>query len=112
MDTLYQSAREALLSRRAAIERGARERLVGSGAAAPAVHAEGQPASAPVAREGFSDAERSELDEIDAALSRIAKGSYGHCESCGHGIGGQRLRAVPETRHCRSCIADLQRKRS
>jgi DnaK suppressor protein len=51
----------------------------------------------------LSDNQKQELKEIDAALSRIAKGSYGHCEGCGRAIGRQRLRAIPEARHCGSC---------
>lgn len=45
----------------------------------------------------------SELTEIDAALARIADGSYGSCESCGGAIGRDRLRALPEVRRCMSC---------
>lgn len=49
------------------------------------------------------DASQSELGEIDAALARIANGSYGSCERCGGAIGRQRLRALPEVRFCASC---------
>ena len=35
------------------------------------------------------------LAEIDAALARIAAGTYGLCESCGAQIGADRLEAVP-----------------
>ncbi len=46
---------------------------------------------------------RSELDEIDAALGRLRTGGWGRCERCGRAVGWQRLRALPETRHCLEC---------
>ncbi len=44
-----------------------------------------------------------ELAEIDAALGRIAEGTFGSCVRCGGAIGHQRLRAVPETPYCIAC---------
>jgi RNA polymerase-binding transcription factor DksA len=44
-----------------------------------------------------------EISEIDAALGRIAAGTYGTCEICGHAIGRDRLRALPEVRRCVTC---------
>jgi DnaK suppressor protein len=44
-----------------------------------------------------------ELAEVDAALGRIAAGSYGTCISCGGPLGLQRLRAIPEARFCLGC---------
>jgi DnaK suppressor protein len=44
-----------------------------------------------------------ELAEVDAALGRIAEGSYGTCISCGGPLGLQRLRAIPEARFCLGC---------
>jgi hypothetical protein len=44
-----------------------------------------------------------ELAEVDAALGRIAEGSYGTCSSCGGPLGLQRLRAIPEARFCLGC---------
>ena len=44
-----------------------------------------------------------ELAEVDAALGRIAQGSYGTCVSCGGPLGLQRLRAIPEARFCLGC---------
>jgi RNA polymerase-binding transcription factor DksA len=73
---LLQALHEAMLNRRSAIERQG-----------PALTA----------------AERSEIEAIDAALRRIEKGSYGQCVLCGAAIGRQRLRAVPEVRHCLTC---------
>lgn len=38
--------------------------------------------------------------EIDAALERVEKGTYGTCEVDGSAIGIDRLRALPWARHC------------
>ena len=69
--------------------------------------------------EGFADAaaataERTEviglveslkamLDNIDAALARVAEGSYGSCASCGKEIGAARLEFRPESILCVDC---------
>jgi DnaK suppressor protein len=53
----------------------------------------------------LSSRESKELREIDAALKRVAEGSYGRCERCGQAIGRQRLKALPEARYCISCSA-------
>jgi RNA polymerase-binding transcription factor DksA len=44
-----------------------------------------------------------EVLEIEAALARIAEGTYGACEVCGGAIGRDRLRALPEVRRCLAC---------
>jgi RNA polymerase-binding transcription factor DksA len=44
-----------------------------------------------------------EIEEIDAALARIADGRYGSCTRCGRAIAVKRLRALPETRFCLPC---------
>lgn len=51
----------------------------------------------------LSESERHELQQIDRALERVEDGSYGTCQSCGHAIGRQRLRAIPEASECVSC---------
>lgn len=40
------------------------------------------------------------LDEIEAALTRIAEGTYGLCRSCGQPIAPERLEAVPYATLC------------
>ena len=71
--------------------------------------------------EGFADAatataERTEvlglidslvkrLAEVDAALARIADGTYGTCANCGKEIGTARLEHRPESVHCVDCRA-------
>src|SRR5439155_3533010 len=43
------------------------------------------------------------VDEIDAALAKIAEGTYGVCEQCGNTIPRERLRAIPFAALCVSC---------
>lgn len=40
------------------------------------------------------------LARIDAALARIAKGTYGTCRVCGQPIPHERLEAIPDTPYC------------
>jgi DnaK suppressor protein len=49
--------------------------------------------------------ESRELAEIEAALKRLAMGTYGRCERCLTPVGPHRLQAVPEARLCMSCAA-------
>ena len=44
-----------------------------------------------------------EIRMIEAALDRIANGSYGTCANCGEAIGEERLDAVPATPLCATC---------
>lgn len=46
-----------------------------------------------------------ELRQIDAALQRIADGTYGMCAKCGSDIDGARLATLPATPFCRTCAA-------
>jgi DnaK suppressor protein len=43
------------------------------------------------------------IEEIDAALAKIAAGTYGFCESCGNPVPRARLEALPHARLCVSC---------
>jgi len=54
-----------------------------------------------ISRLGGQD--KHELDEIAAALRRMASGTYGLCESCRAPIALPRLRAVPAARFCLAC---------
>jgi RNA polymerase-binding transcription factor DksA len=58
--------------------------------------------------ESLQAAEARELKEIDAALQRIAAGTYGRCERCGAPVGDLRLRAVPQARTCMLCAAQAR----
>jgi len=56
--------------------------------------------------EGLEEGARQTLGEIDAALRRIADGTYGTCQMCGRSIGEDRLRALP---WASLCIDDQRR---
>jgi len=46
---------------------------------------------------------RRHLAQIDAAMLRLADGSYGRCERCGRPIGAERLAARPAATTCITC---------
>jgi RNA polymerase-binding transcription factor DksA len=50
--------------------------------------------------------EGAELAEIDAALERLHRGTYGLCEATGEPIAPLRLRAVPWTRFSAAAAAE------
>jgi DnaK suppressor protein len=43
------------------------------------------------------------LDEIEAALSRLAAGRFGWCQNCGTAIAVSALTETPQARHCPAC---------
>ncbi len=45
-----------------------------------------------------------ELKAIEAALKRVADGTYGTCVRCGGAISRERLEAVPHAALCRECM--------
>lgn len=55
--------------------------------------------------EGLDAMGRVELQEIRAALQRLASGTYGLCSRCGLPIGPDRLSAIPTTVTCVRCAA-------
>lgn len=52
------------------------------------------------------------LDEIESALIRLTKGTYGRCEETGEPIPAERLRALPWTRFTRDAAARHERRRA
>lgn len=52
--------------------------------------------------------DRQKIMLIDAAVSRLAAGAYGICEECEEAIGVMRLKAMPFTRYCISCQAEME----
>jgi RNA polymerase-binding protein DksA len=46
---------------------------------------------------------RQHLEDVDAALARLADGRYGICERCGRPIAVERLQVRPTARTCVSC---------
>ncbi len=92
MSRIESEARTLLLNRKEALSRS---HDLGGGSA---FDGEGMSAEAMVV-----DRIARELAEVDAALGRIASGSYGTCSACGGPLGLQRLRAIPEARFCLGC---------
>ncbi len=55
--------------------------------------------------EALGNAELNELKRIDAALARIADGTYGVCLKCGNPISDARLELLPDAPLCKNCAA-------
>lgn len=49
---------------------------------------------------GLRDHLEWEIQEVQSALERIERGSYGVCEACGRPIDPNRLDAIPTARYC------------
>lgn len=58
---------------------------------------------------GLIENEEQFIEEINAALERIERGTFGVCEACGRPISGKRLEVLPYARHCVECARKLQR---
>ena len=43
------------------------------------------------------------LEDVDAALAKLERGTYGTCSKCGNDIGEARLEFRPESIYCVSC---------
>ena len=58
-------------------------------------------------QEGLNSAlklrQSNDVEELDAALKRIEKGTYGKCEICGEEIAEERLDVLPQARVCIRC---------
>lgn len=50
------------------------------------------------------------LEEVNAAIERLATGTYGRCEESGHPIPAERLRALPWTRFTREVAERRERE--
>jgi len=53
---------------------------------------------------------KSEIEQIDVALTKMALGEYGICESCGDDIAVKRLHALPWARLCVDCAREYEKK--
>lgn len=51
----------------------------------------------------LAEGERERLFNLEEALKRIDEGSYGRCDSCGGAIPKQRLKVLPQAKHCIKC---------
>lgn len=113
MNEIAKEARKRLLDRRSAIEAliadvDREAATLQNGAQADVLDSAAQ--REPIAvLESIRGAQRSELSELDAALERIEKGTYGTCQMCGGAVGRQRLRAIPEARYCIDCVSTRTR---
>ena len=52
---------------------------------------------------------RSRLDDLDQALERLERGSYGRCEGCGEPIPAERLEVRPAATACVRCAGPRPR---
>jgi len=52
-----------------------------------------------------------EARDIELAVDRLAKGTYGYCAECGQPIALERLRAYPAARRCHHCQERYERER-
>jgi RNA polymerase-binding protein DksA len=52
---------------------------------------------------GLVETLKHRLEDIDAALSKIAEGTYGTCEVCGKDIGRDRMEFRPTSTSCVDC---------
>lgn len=50
------------------------------------------------------------LNEVNAALDRLAQGTFGQCEQCGRAISRERLEAIPYARTCIRCARAGERE--
>jgi len=58
-------------------------------------------------RSNLKSHEKRILNEIDNALKKLDKGTYGLCEKCGKEIDIERLEIIPSTRYCVNCKGDF-----
>ncbi len=49
---------------------------------------------------------REQLAEVERALDKFDKGTYGTCEICGKPINPERLEALPQALYCMECNAN------
>lgn len=56
--------------------------------------------------------QKRELDEIEEALAKFKKGSYGVCEMCEDPIGIQRLKVKPHAKYCINCREIIEKEKN
>lgn len=49
------------------------------------------------------------MHDIDNALTKIEKGTFGSCECCGEEISQKRLEAIPWVRYCKKCQEEAEK---
>ena len=55
--------------------------------------------------EALAGSLRESLNDVEAALVKLDKGTYGTCEGCGQAIAPARLEAKPGARLCMECAS-------
>ena len=58
----------------------------------------------------LGDEDMRRLEQINSALERIAKGTYGVCQNCGEEINEGRLEAMPYAMLCLDCQSATERR--
>ena len=59
----------------------------------------------------LEDKLKKDLKEIEAALSKIKKGSYGICERCKKPIEPKRLEVKPQAIYCLKCEKEIEKEK-
>ena len=59
----------------------------------------------------LSDNERKMLRDIESALRKMEKNTYGLCEHCKNAIEKKRIKALPSARYCMACQSGSERNR-
>ncbi len=59
----------------------------------------------------LSDNERKMLRDIESALRKMEKNTYGLCEHCKNPIEKKRIKALPSARYCMACQSGSERNR-
>lgn len=59
----------------------------------------------------LEDRLKADLKEIESALKKIKKGSYGRCEKCGKQIDIGRLEVKPQAVYCLKCESEIENKK-
>lgn len=54
---------------------------------------------------------KKDLKEIETAITKIKKGTYGICEKCGKAIDVARLEVKPAAIYCMKCENEIEKKR-
>lgn len=58
----------------------------------------------------MEERDRQELKEIELALMKIERATYGICEQCRKSIGLERLKLLPTARFCQKCATRMEEK--
>ncbi len=59
----------------------------------------------------LEDRLKNDLKEIETALLKIKKGTYGFCEKCKKAIDKRRLDVKPQAVYCLKCESEVERKK-